>query len=572
MRKLVAVILISLLALSAVVIYLILPHKLNEANVGIILYVWSGALPDDWKNETKFVDFPILDLGNYSSLNETVVQEQLLLIEDAGFDFVLISWWGFEDEYEKFIDTATKLVFSTGQNINSSLKFAIMVEPTHSRQGSNSFGQPYDYAGIYNYLYETFVEPYSNLYYNHDCQPLVCFFNDPAFVPGLTQNGTVPDDSRFTEIVVGDQSYTQWTYSSNEVHTDQISIIPRFDDSGIRSPGRKYDVALSNHTYDIGWQKAIQLWRQGKISTILITSWNEYPERTEIEPHYDGTATSLDPYFLYTKTKQYIRQVRSYELNLQIHSEDYNSLTPSHLLDLGATWVRMDYEINKTEPMMTALHNKGYKILAIIDNRTAPFTTLEDWNKTLLRIVSDPVSQIIDAWEIWNEPNAVMGAYINPSTYREMLRCASGILRNSTKGLIIPGGLAPHTNFGTYLKETFTNSNIDTYYDYLGLHLYNETLPVNLGYIEEAKTATNKGLWITEIGRPSQTGTYTEETQASYLEENIGGIVSKVEKIFIYELYDHTEQKDEDPKECYFGLLTTEYRKKLAYYKLKEVS
>ena len=41
----------------------------------------------------------------------------------------------------------------------------------------------------------------------------------------------------------------------------------------------------------------------------MITSWNEYPERTEIEPHYDATACNQDPYFLYNKTKNYINQL-----------------------------------------------------------------------------------------------------------------------------------------------------------------------------------------------------------------------------------------------------------------------
>lgn len=253
-------------------------------------------------------------------------------------------------------------------------------------------------------------------------------------------------------------------------------------------------------------------------------------------------------------------------INVQIHGEDYNNLTLSHLSDLGVSWVRMDYEIGKTESNMTALHDGGYRVLAIIDNRTAPFSTLEDWNNTLLGIVSNPVSQLIDGWEVWNEPNG--DARIPPSDYGEMLRCAYGILKNSTDGLIISGGLAPIDNYTTYLNETFSVSDLGIYYDYFGLHLYGP-LDENLALIEEAKAVTGKGVWITEIGRPSQTGDYTEGTQASYLAENIVGIASKVERIFVYELYDGSSSDIE--KEKYFGLLTATYEEKQAYVKLKEL-
>lgn len=307
MKRFVAVFLISLLVSSLIAAYFFLPHTLTKATVAIVLYVWYGARLDDW---TRFVDFPVADLGNYSSLNETVVRQQLALMEDLVIDLVLISWWGFEDDYEKFVNNATRLVFETAKNVSSPLKFAVMVEPTHSRNESSNFGEPYDYAGIYNYVYETFVETYPAFYYNYSGQPLICFFNDDI----LTHNGEVPPDSRFAEIIVGDQNYTQWTFSTNEFHTNQISIISRFDDSRIRPPGREYDVDLSNHTYDLGWQKAIQLWGQGKINTILVTSWNEYPERTEIEPHYDHdyneTMYNNATYYLYNKTKEYITQVQ----------------------------------------------------------------------------------------------------------------------------------------------------------------------------------------------------------------------------------------------------------------------
>lgn len=120
-------------------------------------------------------------------------------MQDLGIDFVIISWWGFYNDYGKFIDNATKQVFETAQSINSTLKFAIMVEPFSINNST------YNYSEIYNHIYENFVEPYSSFFYN-DSKPVICFFNNQ----NLTDNGTIPLDERFNTITVGQQNYTQW--------------------------------------------------------------------------------------------------------------------------------------------------------------------------------------------------------------------------------------------------------------------------------------------------------------------------------------------------------------------------
>jgi hypothetical protein len=310
----VAILILALVLIVIVVLWLI--SNKRSPQVGTFYYVWYGA-PDsgNW-GSSMVVDYPVYPLlGNYSSSNATVIEQQLVLMKDLGVDFVVISWWGCNenDSYGQFIDSNAKKVFQVAEDNMIDLKFAIMVEPY------NKNGGPYNFTEIYNHIWDDFVSPYPSLYFSEG-KPLLFFFAR-ADNDSLTNNGTLPPDmngTRFKTVLVGQTDYVQWVYTDLNCfvkpkrvpYTDEISVTPRFDDS--RVPGRTpcvVDPNLTQGTYDIEWENAIQLWRDGKIDTIMITSWNEYPERTAIEPHYDATAYTQDQYYLYNKTKEYISQV-----------------------------------------------------------------------------------------------------------------------------------------------------------------------------------------------------------------------------------------------------------------------
>ncbi|MCW4044244.1 MAG: glycosyl hydrolase [Candidatus Bathyarchaeota archaeon] len=258
----------------------------------------------------------------------------------------------------------------------------------------------------------------------------------------------------------------------------------------------------------------------------------------------------------------------NYEVNVCLHPEDYRSSTLDRLSELKVRWVRMDYQYNESDVAMSALKAHNIKILAIIDNRTvnAADLTPELWNNTLYDILDNPIAQEIDAWEIWNEPNGA--AYIPPENYTEMLKSAYQIIKNETGALVISGALAPIENWMDYFNAVYNNTEIRFYYDYLGVHLYDE-LSANVATIDTLKGITNKNVWVTEIGRPSATEGYTETGQAEYLVDNIVGLTPEVDKIFIYEMYDNTGLVPE--KENYFGLLTIDDEEKEVYMSLLEL-
>jgi hypothetical protein len=282
---------------------------------GTFFYTWYEAPGADKWNHSKYVDFPVY--GNYSSNDLEVIKQQLASMQDIGIDFVIMSWHGFYDDYDTFIDNATRTVFKIAQEINSPLKLAIMVEPFNA---TDNYNGRYNYTEIYNYVWDNYIRPYDSMYYKQNGKPLICFFNDVRDTPGLTPNGAFQNDVRFTRLTVGQQSYAQW------LHTDlddfdrpqldpvrQTSVTPRFDDSRLdRNQSVIKDGSYNQGIYDKEWANATRLWKEGKIDIILINSWNEYPERTAIEPHNDGTAVYPydDPFYLYNKTKSYISEIR----------------------------------------------------------------------------------------------------------------------------------------------------------------------------------------------------------------------------------------------------------------------
>ncbi|MCW3996861.1 MAG: hypothetical protein NWE98_12025 [Candidatus Bathyarchaeota archaeon] len=274
----------------------------SRPQIGIFYYTWYNPdLNVSW-DRAKIIDTPVL--GYYNSCDPSVIRQHLLWMEDLGIDFVVVSWWGNYDSYGVFIDNATKQVFDVAESIDSKLKFFIMVEPF------NHTGKSYDYNRIYNYIYFNYVRMYPSLYYYKGSKPTICFYNDD----NLTSHGKILPDARFNTIIVGQKPYSQWIYTNlnkldyRALGDRQVSVTPRYDESNIleRIGNVRVDVYLNESTYYKQWENALQLWENGEIDTILISSWNEYPERTAIEPHIDATAVQPDHYYLYDKTKEYM--------------------------------------------------------------------------------------------------------------------------------------------------------------------------------------------------------------------------------------------------------------------------
>jgi len=282
----------------------------KDIKVGAYYYPWYSG---NWtKDHSNCPDTPVLE--NYNSSEPSLIQDHLEWFTELDLDFLIISWWGINS----LSDNNTKILFSEVQK-NSVVELAIMIEPFG--EGGEPFDETtgeYNYSKIYDYIYDNFVEPYGGIYMNLQEHPLVCFYNDA----NLTKDGNINEiltDGRFIVRIVGHRHYVDWLYwripecawsdeTDSALGTDgHITVIPRYDDDHFRSEYPPvYDSNYTDGLYDNQWNTAIKLAREGKVNIVTITSWNEYAERTMIEPTNDTTSAYSDPYWLFKNTKEYI--------------------------------------------------------------------------------------------------------------------------------------------------------------------------------------------------------------------------------------------------------------------------
>ncbi len=210
------------------------------------------------------------------------------------------------------------------------------------------------------------------------------------------------------------------------------------------------------------------------------------------------------------------------EVNVCLHLSDYNNQTISFLLDLRVSWVRTDWT-TPDESMRNYsqdLQDNNINLLAIIDHKTFGYRipTLEEWNRTITELVTSEDFRNTDAVEIWNEPNSdSFESSIEPEVYYEMLKSAYAIIKNYTTIPVVFAGVSPNVpGWKTYLSTVFAFDDTQDYFDYMGIHLYDDTT-TNLEHLQFVKALTSKPIWLTETGQPSETDGYTEATQAEYL-------------------------------------------------------
>jgi len=292
---------------------------------------WTGGFDTSHWNDSEngiVSDRPIQ--GYYSMMSNRTISSQIVEMEQVGIDFAVISWWGWGvysfsnpsslSQSAVSIDNATSNLFKLVSSSFPTFRLSIMVDAFN--KGSLS---AHDYSSVYKYIEVHYYSKYPNIVLKDETSgtPYLFWFN-PLDPYGINLNGS------FVNEVVGNNPYvnvTLWRAPSKYLQGYQnqtisnyegnpsissngiVSIISRYDDSGLfkvggRSSYMQFDVSYNLGLYQGEWDFVLN--HSSSVRMVLIYSWNEYHERSEIEPHYDSTNSSISPFYLTDLTKYYV--------------------------------------------------------------------------------------------------------------------------------------------------------------------------------------------------------------------------------------------------------------------------
>jgi hypothetical protein len=312
----------SLFLLLATLPFLgIVPRAHADSSIiyGTFFYVWypdhfngnpPPPLPHSWWNVT---DEPLM--GWYSSNDPVIIKEQFAFMHYAGINLVLISYWN-----DTETDAAMLAVFQTVNNSSRSheLKLAINVEPYNESSPTN-----YNFATMESYLYTKFASPFSDIYFQLDNKPLLLFSQGGNMTNPQANRDALYSPSDFTVRIYGDMPYANWSmwYPSNSdpkittprlmnVDGGQTTIEPRYDDSYLGTDpsngqvrNTTEDAYLTEGFYQSQWNVANAWIQAGECHIVLMGTWNDYTERTQIEPCFYEKPQIQDPFYLLNITR-----------------------------------------------------------------------------------------------------------------------------------------------------------------------------------------------------------------------------------------------------------------------------
>lgn len=273
---------------------------------------WTGGLrTSHWNDSASGIVKDAPDIGFYASDNNNTLVWQLSEMKDAGISWILVSWWGTGNktqsrgnwELDSAINNATLNLFEylAANRATFPFKVAIMVENFNGTKESHYDLTPSDFAHIYGYIYTQFYKPFNSSVFYWEGKPLITSFN--GWMGRLPQNdtftyrmvGSPPNDfdwnfwqgDGYLTASIGTQP---WNYEhSPEISTDgEVGLIWRYDDYYLRPNSyMRFDPNGTLGLYGYEWNYAIS--KAPRVNLVLLYSWNEYHERSELELHNDFT-------------------------------------------------------------------------------------------------------------------------------------------------------------------------------------------------------------------------------------------------------------------------------------------
>jgi len=314
------------------------PSLLGESR-GLVLafhYPWYGSVDGPsgawihWEEPeggsiASSAHYPVR--GPYDSRDRGLIEEQIGLAMDAGIDGFVSSWWGLgsiEDEaFGMLLETAEEYEFKATfyyesvrspwepvldvLDVASELEYAL---ETYS--GSDAFLEVWGRPVVFVYSAEAhgrgpgFWEEVRTIL--EDCWGEVFLIGDYR---NSDYNGVFDGVHTYIELDLETAEqlydhYAGWRYASCYDSFEEAlraasegelklsrriacgTVVPGYDDRKIRSPGRFLDRG-GGSVYEAYWDAV----EAASLDWVLITSWNEWHEGTEIEPSIEEGSLAL---------------------------------------------------------------------------------------------------------------------------------------------------------------------------------------------------------------------------------------------------------------------------------------
>ncbi len=273
--------------------------------VCVFYYPWYGSPDHPWIN---VLDTPVL--GYYNSSHLSVIGRHLAWLKSLGVDCLFISWWG----PGHYTDQVARLIYERLPSYG--LRAAILVEPYLGSGNPDAYNASW-WNETLAYIRENYISKYPDTYLRLNGKPLVLAFN-PI---GLAYDPRPVFKDYAIRIVGNDidnagyQDWDLWPDYDKELAGElrvrrdgYVALAPRFDDEHFRPGGvPPYDPNLTRGWYERQWQWVLR--HRSQVRIVAVYSWNEFHERSAIEPHNDATAR-VGPYYLYNLTKHYVHDLK----------------------------------------------------------------------------------------------------------------------------------------------------------------------------------------------------------------------------------------------------------------------
>jgi len=277
----------------------------RDIQIGLGYNVWLY----NWSNDSNCVDKPVL--GYYNSDDPSVLRSHIRWFDDLGIDFVMVTWQGINNN--PYVNQNAHFFFEVLRSCSKHVRACILIEKTGAETNETE---------LCNYIFDEFVVQYPHSYYYYNGKPLIIFFSVGSTI--FNASRPLKEDSRFTIVTMGIYEQDDWLYQNinypekgfppnyggESPRNRQIPVIPRYDDTHITNPPRPSQYCCDPQLtwlFDAEWKRALEAVKNNEVDVITISWWNEYAERTNIEPHYDFTALDKNPFLLYNKAKTYIQ-------------------------------------------------------------------------------------------------------------------------------------------------------------------------------------------------------------------------------------------------------------------------